>query len=30
MIHGVETKHLVTHTDDRGHFREVLRRAGAA
>jgi dTDP-4-dehydrorhamnose 3,5-epimerase len=25
MIDGVETKKLVTHTDERGYFREVIR-----
>ena len=29
MIHGVEIKELVTHTDERGFFREVVRASDA-
>ena len=29
MIHGVVVKNLVTHADDRGFFREVIRREDA-
>jgi dTDP-4-dehydrorhamnose 3,5-epimerase-like enzyme len=25
VIHGVEIKQLVTHTDERGFFREIIR-----
>lgn len=27
MIHGVEIKELVTHSDERGFFREIIRRS---
>ena len=27
MIHGVEIKELVTHTDERGLFREIIRKS---